>query len=75
MKRVVILFIIFGIWSHFGFDEAVYSADSPLSAAGIYTLEKKPDAPDFAIEDVQGRQVQLKDFRGKVVLLFFWTTW
>lgn len=75
MKRAIILFIIFGIWFHLAFDEAAYSADSLLSAAGIYTFEDKPIAPDFTIEDVQGKQVQLKDFRGKVVLLFFWTTW
>jgi thiol-disulfide isomerase/thioredoxin len=30
---------------------------------------------DFALKDVNGKTVHLSDFRGKVVLLNFWTTW
>lgn len=32
-------------------------------------------APDFALPDLAGRTVRLGDFRGKVLLLNFWTTW
>jgi protein SCO1/2 len=32
-------------------------------------------APDFALPDLDGRTRTLADARGKVVLLFFWTTW
>ncbi len=32
-------------------------------------------APAFALPDLQGKRVRLEDLRGKVVLLFFWTTW
>lgn len=32
-------------------------------------------APGFTLTDLQGRRVSLGDFRGKVVLLNFWTTW
>jgi thiol-disulfide isomerase/thioredoxin len=32
-------------------------------------------APDFALQDLQGKQVKLSDFRGKAVLLNFWATW
>jgi thiol-disulfide isomerase/thioredoxin len=31
--------------------------------------------PDFALKDLQGRQVSSADFRGKVVLVDFWATW
>ena len=36
--------------------------------------EPKP-APDFSLKDLDGKQVSLSDFRGKVVMLIFWTTW
>jgi cytochrome oxidase Cu insertion factor (SCO1/SenC/PrrC family) len=31
--------------------------------------------PDFQLNDLNGKQVSLKDFRGKPVLLNFWATW
>jgi peroxiredoxin len=44
------------------------------------TAPVKPDkdrhqAPDFALKDVNGQTVRLSDYRGKVVLLDFWSTW
>ncbi|MBA2540171.1 MAG: TlpA family protein disulfide reductase [Deltaproteobacteria bacterium] len=32
-------------------------------------------APDFTARDITGKQVSLRDFRGKVVLLNFWASW
>jgi len=32
-------------------------------------------APDFALEDSDGRSYRLSDYRGKTVLINFWTTW
>ena len=32
-------------------------------------------APDFQLKDLNGKTLQLSDFRGKVVLLNFWATW
>ena len=36
--------------------------------------ERRP-APNFILQDAQGRTVRLADFKGKVVLLDFWATW
>ena len=32
-------------------------------------------APDFTLTDLDGNQVSLSDFRGKVVFINFWATW
>jgi thiol-disulfide isomerase/thioredoxin len=32
-------------------------------------------APDFAVADVKGQTIHLKDFAGKVVVIDFWSTW
>jgi thiol-disulfide isomerase/thioredoxin len=31
--------------------------------------------PDFALKDLQGREISSSDLRGKVVLIDFWATW
>jgi peroxiredoxin len=33
------------------------------------------DAPNIALNDLQGKHRELKDFKGKTVLLNFWATW
>jgi peroxiredoxin len=32
-------------------------------------------APDFTIQNIDGKNVSLSDFRGKTVILNFWATW
>ena len=36
---------------------------------------KLPDAPQVTLKDLQGNDVALEQFRGKVVLVNFWATW
>lgn len=36
--------------------------------------QRKP-APELGLEDTAGKQANLKDYRGRLVLLDFWATW
>jgi len=36
---------------------------------------KLPMAPNFQLQDINGKTVSLSDYRGKVVLVNFWATW
>lgn len=48
---------------------AAYAAQPPR-------LMKKPiPAPGFSLEDMNGNKHDLKDYRGRVVVVNFWATW
>ena len=50
-------------------------AGPDFAAFGFQPYEPPKPAPDFALPDLEGRTRSLGDFRGKVLLLFFWATW
>jgi peroxiredoxin/outer membrane lipoprotein-sorting protein len=45
-----------------------------LSFPGVTSLAGN-EAGDFTLKDLEGREFNLKNLRGKVVLLSFWATW
>jgi peroxiredoxin len=50
--------------------------ESPsCSSFGVQKPQEKKEAPAFSLNDLDGKQVSLSDFRGKPVLIFFWVTW
>lgn len=48
------------------------SIPSPTPETGIAVGKL---APDFSLQNLQGKEVRLSDFRGKVILLYFWAAW
>jgi thiol-disulfide isomerase/thioredoxin len=57
---------------------AIHRSDYPTGEPASF---ERPSAPqrlplaDFVLNDVNGKTVHLTDFKGKAVLLNFWTTW
>jgi thiol-disulfide isomerase/thioredoxin len=42
---------------------------------GKYDIEVGKLAPDFTLKDLNGEDISLSDYRGKIVLINFWATW
>ena len=51
------------------------AAAPDFASLALSPYEPAKPAPAFALPDLDGRTAKLEDFRGKVVLLFFWATW
>jgi peroxiredoxin len=48
---------------------------SPEPAVADASPSQGKAAPDFVLEDVNGKSVRLRDLRGQVVLINLWATW
>ena len=51
------------------------SVQESLEAMGLIKIPDDFAAPAFRLPDLEGRMVSLQDYQGKVILLYFWTTW
>ncbi len=69
MKRIKL--IIFVLLSFVGTSQVWAIPPIPWEADELIGNE----APDFRLPDLEGAEVSLKQFRGKVILLNFWATW
>ncbi len=46
-----------------------------VTELGLTEIPGDLAAPAFHLPDLEGRMVSLQDYQGKVVMLYFWTTW
>jgi cytochrome c biogenesis protein CcmG/thiol:disulfide interchange protein DsbE len=54
---------------------AVTGAAQSAVTAAIQPANDRRPAPEFTLKDSAGKTVNLKKYRGKVVVLDFWATW
>jgi cytochrome c biogenesis protein CcmG/thiol:disulfide interchange protein DsbE len=71
MKRVTILLLV--VASFLAGGNPVVSAQS--FQAEVSRFKTPVAAPDFSLKELGGGAISLKELRGKVVILNFYTTW
>ena len=49
--------------------------DEFYSKIRINPIKGSKKAPGFSLQDLKGKEVEIKQFKGKVVFLNFWATW
>lgn len=69
MLAALFLGCIFYAHSAFGAEPAHFAA------LHLDRFPKPLDLPDISLSDLNGKNVALRSFEGRVVLLNFWTTW
>lgn len=53
----------------------VWAHQQAFENMGITKPRTERAAPNFSLQDINGKLVNLEDFRGKPILLNFWATW
>ena len=53
----------------------LYSYRHARGTPGSANVQQHREAPDFTLPLVEGGQLRLSSYRGKIVLLDFWATW
>jgi peroxiredoxin len=48
---------------------------APSTKQEFTRLKTNPSAPEFILQDIQGKQHALSDYRGKVIVVNFWASW
>jgi CheY-specific phosphatase CheX len=46
-----------------------------MTSMNIFQLNDPEQSPDFSLMSLNGDQINLSEFEGKVVLMSFWATW
>lgn len=55
-----------------------FSRAAPAAGPDVMLMQPvpgTPDAPDFTLPDLDGKDVRFSDQKGKIVLVNFWATW
>ena len=53
----------------------IFTMVSHAAPVGLTQYSKPREAPDFRLQDTQGKLHTLANYRGKVLIVNFWTTW
>lgn len=73
-KRGLVFNLIFSMIFSFWISQNIY-AQTDKEASGTSEIDYKKEAPDFELPDLDGKMVQLQDYKDKILVLHIATTW
>ncbi len=73
-KLMILLFAMLTAVAVFGEDTGDPVREA-LRGLDFQIIEKNTNYIDFSLTDINGAQVNLKDFQGKIIMLNFWASW
>jgi cytochrome oxidase Cu insertion factor (SCO1/SenC/PrrC family) len=62
------LTVIFYLWN-------IPTGVAQFKEAGVQKFESPVDAADFTLKELSGKEISLREIRGKVVVINFFTVW
>jgi cytochrome oxidase Cu insertion factor (SCO1/SenC/PrrC family) len=65
---MILLIVISLLWN-------IPTAFAQFSEAGVDKFRVAVEAPDFTLKNLDGEKISLKELRGKIILLNYFTTW
>ncbi len=79
-KTFIILIMLTAFIALFGFNNIdARNSPTPANSANQSSLVKSSSdnqkAPAFSLRSINGKNVSLSDFKGKIVIVDFWATW
>ena len=67
---------LFGIFLFLNLNVQADGREEDLfSKVGIIPIKGEKKAPDFSLQDLNGKKFGLNQFKGKVIFINFWATW
>lgn len=73
-NRILMVCLLFAV-SFVGLSAQTHDETDLDLKYAVDMLKPGTPAPDFTLNDIDGRQVKLSDFKGKTVVLQFWASW
>lgn len=74
MKRFLIL-VLFSTMLIYGCEKNNNQENAAPITEDMGLNTNSAPAPDFTLKDINGKDVKLSDYKGKIVIIDFWATW
>lgn len=74
MKKVLVIILV--LFAVIFTSQIIYNTEAKsINDKTIVSLSSDKKAADFKLKTLEGKEIKLSDYRGKIVIVDFWATW